>query len=116
MKFRKRADDFKRNLASLPRDSNQWIFANSPQIIHDLLYVEGYIIDEDISNEDVNMLHYYWVLRNKVMAEHIRDVARQHPDKKIVVFFGASHVGPVREELNKLKMGYKVLMLMDVMK
>ena len=116
MKFRKYEADVKRNLASLPRDSNQWIFFNSPQVIHDLLYVEGYIIDEDISNEDVKMLHYYWVLRNRVMAEHIRDVARQHPDKKIVVFFGVSHVGPVRDELNKLKMGYKVLTLMDVIK
>lgn len=116
VKFRKYADDFMRNLKSLPQDSNQWIFSNSPQAVHDLLYVEGYIIDQGISNENIKMLHYYWVLRNKIMAEHIRDVAKQHPDKKIVVFFGFSHVGPVQEELNKLKMGYKVLTLMDIMK
>lgn len=116
MKFRQYAKDFHHKLQSLPTDSNQWIFANSPQIVQELLYVEGYSIDVDISSEDVKMLQYYWVQRNRITAQHIDAVAREHPTINIVVFFGASHVGAVREELNKVNKDYRVLTLSDVMK
>jgi len=115
-KFRKYVKDFSENFKSLPKDSSQWIFSNSRQVIQDLLQVEGYFIDGDILNQDVKMLQYYWVQRNKVMAMHIDQVARAHPNAQIVVFFGASHVGPVREELNKLKRNYRVLTLSDLAK
>lgn len=116
MKYRQYAKDFFKKLQTLPKNSNRWIFTNSPQAIQDLLYIEGYTIDADISSEDVKMLHYYWVLRNRTMAQHIDAVARKHPHTRIVVFFGASHVGAVREELNKLNKNYWVLTLLDVMK
>ena len=71
MKFRQYAKDFHQKLQSLPKDSNQWIFANSPQVAQELLDVEGYSINADISSEDVKMLQYYWVQRNRIMAQHI---------------------------------------------
>ncbi|HEV8513707.1 MAG TPA: DUF5694 domain-containing protein [Cyclobacteriaceae bacterium] len=116
IKFHKHAEYFYKKLKSLPKDSNQWIFSNSPQTIQDLLYVEGYKIDDDISNNDIKMLQYYWVSRNRIIAQHIADVARNHPRTRLVVFFGASHVGPVLEELKKLNNDYQVLTLLDIMK
>jgi len=96
-------------------DSNQWIFLNSPKL-YSILSTEQ---DSNWSwpfNEDIKMLHHYWVLRNERMAQHIDEVARQFPNKRIVVFFGAGHVGPVRKMLNKLNKNFQVLTLLDVMK
>ncbi len=115
IKFRKYGIDFFENLKSLPKDSSQWFFSNSRQVIQYLLQMEGYIIDGDILNQDVKMLQYYWVQRNKIMAMHIDQIAQAHPYAQIVVFFGASHVGSVREELNKLNKNYHVLTLLDLM-
>lgn len=84
--------------------------------IRELLYVESYIVDEDIRNADIKMIQYYWILRNQTIARNIHAVAHKHPDTNIVVFFGASHVGPVQEELNKLPKNYRVLTLFDVMR
>jgi hypothetical protein len=116
IKFHQYEEDFLRKLQSLPKDSNQWIFFNSPEIILNAIYGMGYAIDPDISNPDIKMLHYYWVQRNRIMAQHIYEVAHKHPDKRVVVFFGAAHVGPVREELNKLNKNLQVLTLLDVMR
>lgn len=116
MKYQRYKEEFFRELQSLPKDSNQWIFSNSLQTMHDLLYVNAYKIDEDITNEDIKLNHHLWVQRNKTMAHHIDAVAREHPFIDIVVFFGAGHVGAVLEELNKLDKNYQVLTLPDVMK
>lgn len=40
----------------------------------------------------------------------------RHPDVNVVVFLGASHVGPVQEELNKLDKNCVVITLPDVLK
>ena len=79
-------------------DSNQWIFLNSPEIILNSIYGTGYAIDPGLSNEDIKMLHHYWVLRNEKMAQHINEVACQCPDKHLVVFFGASRPSAGRVE------------------
>jgi hypothetical protein len=115
VKFRRHLKSFQKQLQSLPGDSNRWIFSNSPQVIHDLLYVAGYKIDEDVTDdEDIKGLQFHWAQRNKKMAQHIDAVARTHPHLNIVVFFGASHVGPVLAELNKLDKNYQVITLTDV--
>jgi hypothetical protein len=112
--YYRRIDNFRKKIESLPKETNTWVYVNSPEQIDDLLYVEAYKIDET-NSEEIKMLSHYWVLRNRIIAEHIRDVAKLHPGKNIAVFFGASHVGPVREELNKLNMNFSVLTLLDVM-
>lgn len=121
MKYFQYKEDFFQKLHSLPKDSNRWLFTNSSQIIHNLLYLEHYRlehygIDADNINEDIKLVHYYWVQRNKMMAKHIDAVAREHPHLNIAVFFGVSHVGAVLEELSKLDKRYQVLTLSDVMK
>lgn len=50
------------------------------------------------------------------MAQHIDAVAHKNSDVDVVVFFGASHVGPVLEELNKLDKSHQVITLLDVLK
>src|SRR5262249_24278121 len=102
-KFRSHRKALYRKLESFPKDSNLWVFSNSPLMIRKSLYVEGDNIDRDIVNQDIKLLHHYWVLRNKTMAQHIDAVARKHPGVNVVAFFGASHVGPILEELNKLE-------------
>lgn len=108
--------DFLGKIQSLPKGSSEWLFVNSPATIRELLYVESYIVDEDINSADIKMLQYYWILRNRTIAQNIDAVAHKHPDTNIVVFFGASHAGPVQEELNKLPKNYHVMTLFDVMK
>lgn len=103
-------------IVSHPKDSNLWIFLNSSQMIHELLYAEGYNIDKDVTDEDVKLVHHYWMQRNKTMARHIDAVARKHPGVNVVAFFGASHAGPIREELNKLEKNYRVTTLPDIIK
>lgn len=116
IKFRNYTEFYLKNLKSLPLDSSQWMFMNSPEIIQNAIYGTGYRIDPDISNEDVKRLHYYWVLRNKMMAQYIAEVALKYPNKRIVVFFGAGHIGSVREELNNLNQSYQVLTLSNLTK
>jgi len=116
IKFHQHEENFLRNLTSLPKDSSQWMFSNARKITDDLLYLNADIIDEDILNEDIRKLGYYWVQRNRIMAMHIDSVARTHPNSRIVVFFGASHVGSVRAQLNKLEIHYQVLTLPDLIK
>lgn len=113
-KYYQRSDDFDKKIQAFPKGSNEWIFINSPEMINDLMYVEAYKVDKT-SSEEINMLSYYWIERNKKMARHIHEVARLQPKKNIVAFFGASHVGAVREELNKLNAHYKILTLFDAL-
>ncbi|MEO7989432.1 MAG: DUF5694 domain-containing protein [Chryseolinea sp.] len=113
-KYYQRLDDFDKKFKGLSKENNEWVFGNTPEIINELLYVAAYKVDKT-SSEEINMLSYYWIERNKKMAQHIHEVATLQPKKNIVVFFGASHVGAVREELNKLKGSYKVLTLSDVL-
>ena len=115
-KNRQMVKDLLGKIQSLPKDSSKWIFINSPTMIRELLRIESYTIDEYTKSLDIRMVQYYWILRNKTMAQHIDAVARKHSDTNIVVFFGASHVGPVQEELNKLVKNYHVMTLFDVMK
>lgn len=113
---RQMVKDFLGKIQSLPKASSEWLFVNSPATIRELLYVESYIVDDDINSTDIKRLQYYWILRNRTIAHNIDAVAHKHPDANIVVFFGASHVGPVQEELNKLPKDYQVMTLSDVMK
>jgi hypothetical protein len=76
--------------------------------------VETYKLYPGNTSNDVKMLSHYWTLRNRKMAAHILDVAKANPGKNVVVFFGASHVGPVREELKKLAKKANVLTLYDI--
>lgn len=115
-KFRSRSKTLHQKLESFPKDSNLWILINAPQMIQEILYAEGFRIDKGVTNEDVKLVHHYWVQRNKTMAQHIDAVARRHPDVNVVVFFGASHVGPISEELNKLEKNYRVITLSDITK
>jgi hypothetical protein len=108
--------DFLGKIQALPKGSSEWLFVNSPATIRELLHVESYIVDEDINSADIKMLQYYWILRNRTIAQNIDAVAHKHPDTNIAVFFGASHVGAVQEELNKLPKNYRVMTLFDVMK
>ena len=105
---------FFKKMGSLPKGTNMWVYQNSPEIINDLMYVEAYKINVDNTSEEVKMVSHYYGLRNKKMASYINEVANRNPNKKLVVFFGCSHVGPIREELNKLKKNYSILTLNDV--
>lgn len=112
--YHARIDAFFARMGTLPPETNTWVYANSPEMIEELTYVEGYKLDPSVTSPEVKMLSYYWTLRNKKMAMHIRDVAQRNPGKKIVVFFGASHVGPIREELARLSKNFTILTLYDL--
>jgi hypothetical protein len=114
--YQRRVKEFKETIAALPKDENQWIMLNSPAFTKQLLVLEGYTIQSDSLHNDLKIRYRYWVLRNKVMARNIDKVARTHPGKNLVVFFGVSHVGAVREELNKLDRRYDILLLNDIIK
>jgi erythromycin esterase-like protein len=101
-------------LASLPKGSNELLFLNSPEATSFITFVEPTAIDEKDTSQEFKMMAYYWNDRNKKMAGHIHAVAVAHPGKKIAVFFGAAHIRPVRAELNKLGMNYRVLTLTDI--
>lgn len=106
---------FLAKIRSMPKDSSEWLFVNSAATIRELLYIESYIVPPDIKSPDIRMVQHYWILRNRTIAQNIDAVAHKRPDENIVVFFGASHVGPVQEELNKLPKNYHVMTLFDVM-
>lgn len=105
---------FFKKINSLPKDSNMWVYQNSPEIINDLMYVEAYKVNASNESEEVKMVSYYYGLRNKKMASYIDEVAKKNPKKKLVVFFGCSHVGPIQEELKKLNRNYSILTLNDL--
>jgi hypothetical protein len=105
---------FWRNLNSLPPETNTWVYSNSPELIEELKYVEGYKLDALTTSRDVKMLSHYWTRRNKKMATYIDQVTRKNPGKKVVVFFGASHVGAVHDELKKISKKHRILTLYDL--
>ncbi len=109
-----RVQAFFRNLNSLPPETNTWVYSNSPEIIEELKYVEAYKLDPLTTSRDVKMLNHYWTRRNKKMAVYIDQVAKKNPGKKVVVFFGSSHVGPVHDELKKVNKKHKLLTLYDL--
>lgn len=109
-----RIQAFFRNLGSLPPETNTWVYSNSPEIIEELKYVEAYKLDALTTSRDVKMLSHYWTRRNKKMAIHVSQVLKKNPGKKVAVFFGASHVGPVQEELKKIVKKQQVLTLYDL--
>jgi hypothetical protein len=109
-----RIQAFFRNMNSLPPETNTWVYSNSPEIVEELKYVEGYKLDALTTSRDVKMLSFYWTRRNKKMATHITQVAKKNPGKKIAVFFGASHVGPVYDELRKLSKKQQLVTLYDL--
>ncbi|MEP6736842.1 MAG: DUF5694 domain-containing protein [Chryseolinea sp.] len=115
-KYYGRIDSFINKFKSLPANSSLWEFNNSPDVINDLMYVEAYKIDSGNKDNDIKMLSKQYGLRNKTMAGHINTVAKANSGSKIVVFFGASHVGPIREELIKLSPAYSVLTYGDIKK
>jgi hypothetical protein len=112
--YYERIDAFWQRMKALPPETNTWVYSNSPEMIEDLMYVEAYKVYAGNTSNDVKMLSYYWTLRNKKMASYILDVAKANPGKNLVVFFGASHVGPIREELKKLAKKTNVLTLYDI--
>jgi hypothetical protein len=105
---------FWRNLNSLPPETNTWVYSNSPELIEELKYVEAYKLDALTTSRDVKMLSHYWTRRNKKMAIYIDQVAKKNPGKKVVVFFGASHVGPVFDELKKINKKHNLITLYDL--
>lgn len=105
---------FWRNLNSLPPETNTWVYSNSPELIEELKYVEGYKLDNLTTSRDVKMLSHYWTRRNKKMSIYIDQVAKKNPGKKVVVFFGASHVGVVFDELKKINKKHKLITLYDL--
>ncbi len=109
-----RVSAFWRNLNSLPPETNTWVYYNSPELVEELKYVEGYKLDALTTSRDVKMLSHYWTRRNKKMATYIDQVARKNPGKKVVVFFGVSHVGAVYDELTKLSKKQKIITLYDL--
>jgi hypothetical protein len=109
-----RVQAFFRNLNALPPETNTWVYSNSPEIIEELKYVEAYKLDAITTSRDVKMLSHYWIRRNKKMATYIDQVAKKNPGKKMVVFFGASHVGPVFDELKKINKKHHLITLYDL--
>lgn len=64
-------------------------------------------------NEQADLMSFYWGERNERMTQHILDIADKNPNKKIVVFYGSSHVPAVRRKL-KANSNYKILTLPDL--
>jgi hypothetical protein len=113
--YYERLDAFRERMKTLPPETNTWVYSNSPELIEELMFVEGYKVYPGNTSNEVKMLNHYWTLRNKKMATYILDVAKANPGKDIAVFFGASHVGAVREELKKLSKKVNVLTLYDIL-
>lgn len=103
---------FKSMVDSVSREGNLWIAQNSSVFTDILLKLEGYSIPEGINDNDFKELSHYWIERNKSVAANIDKVVRNYGKRREVVFFGASHVGAVKEELVKLR--HRVLLFPDV--
>ncbi|MEO1712542.1 MAG: DUF5694 domain-containing protein, partial [Bacteroidota bacterium] len=71
-------------------------------------YPSGLSASSDLRN-------YYWIKRNERMAKHILQVADQHPNERIVVFYGCSHVPAIRRQLKALS-DHRILTLPDLSK
>jgi hypothetical protein len=115
VKYHQRKADFIKLISSIPKETNLWLTNNSPSFTKFLVPFESYTPGPYGLHEDIKMISEYWILRNRTMAQHIDEVARKHPNKNLVVFFGASHTAPVEIELNKLRKKYQVLTLKDIM-
>jgi hypothetical protein len=112
--YYERMDAFRLKMQALPPETNMWVYSNSPELINELMYLEAYKIYPGNTSQEIKMLGHYWTLRNKKIASYILEVAKMNPGKNIVVFFGASHVGPVMEEFKKLSKKQTVLTLYDI--
>ena len=71
-------------------------------------YPSGLSASSDLRN-------YYWIKRNERMAKHILQVAEKHPNERIVVFYGCSHVPAIRRQLKALS-DHRILTLPDLTK
>ncbi|MEM1218675.1 MAG: hypothetical protein AAGH79_07175 [Bacteroidota bacterium] len=60
-----------------------------------------------------DLRNYYWIKRNERMAKHVLQVAEQHPNQRIVVFYGGSHVPAIRRQLRALS-DHRILTLPDL--
>lgn len=112
--YYERLDAFRLKMQALPPETNTWVYSNSPELIGELMYLEAYKIYPGNTSQEIKMLGHYWTLRNRKMAAHILEVAKMNPGRNIVVFFGASHVGPVMEEFKKLSKKQTILTLYDI--
>lgn len=112
--YYERLDAFRMKMEALPPETNTWVYWNSPGVINELMYVETYKLYPGNTSNDVKMLSHFWTLRNKRMAANILAVARANPGKNMIVFAGASHIGPLQEELKKLSRKLDVLTLYDI--
>jgi len=64
-------------------------------------------------NEQADLMSFYWGERNERMSQHILTVARKNPNKKIIVFYGISHIHAIRRKL-KAASDHTILTLPDL--
>lgn len=108
--FYNRATRFLKMIDSLSQGGSELMVYNSPAAID----FEPFRVDWNRAGEDVKKSRDLWLLRNKLMAENIAEVAAVHQNEDIVVFFGAAHVGAVRLYLNELDGNFQVVTLNQV--
>jgi hypothetical protein len=101
-KYQANAAAYTKRLKELPEGTNQLLFLNSEEVIR--------------STYEALKILPAWVIRNKKMAGYIHAATKANPGKRVVVFFGAGHIGQIIEELLDLDKSYRVLTLTDIMK
>lgn len=97
--FLKRAHGFISMIDSISKGNNELMIYNSPVAID----FDPFKVDWPSAGEEVKKSRELWMLRNRKMAENIIEVAEAHPHERVVVFFGAAHVGTVRNYLKSLR-------------
>jgi hypothetical protein len=99
--YQANAAAYTKRLKELPEGTNQLLFLNSEDVIQ--------------STYEALKILPAWVVRNKRMAGYIHAATKANPGKRVVVFFGAGHIGQIRKELQDLDKSYRVLTLSDIM-
>lgn len=64
-------------------------------------------------NEQADLMSFYWGERNQRMTQNILEVVEKNPNKKIVVFYGSSHIPAIRRML-KANSNHKIYTLPDL--
>lgn len=96
--FQNLVSEVKADMADNMKNGNMLVILNNEEH-QNLLYKIEYAFMPVGLNQHKDLMNYYYMDRNYKMAMHILDVAKSNPGKRIVAFYGVSHVPFIRKIL-----------------
>jgi len=110
--FQKMMQSIGKNNTAAMENGDAVLMYNSYPFQEVLMKIEYSFFEPGLSASN-DLRCFYWHQRNIRMVENILEVVEKNPNKKIVVFYGASHLPDVRKIL-RAETDYTILSLPDL--